>query len=549
MADVGSGSVEKTRGQAWAERHLEPVHGLATGQRHRLAVKKEVIPIVFVPGIMGSRLETRRGKTVWDPDRPIRFMLLKYGTVFADAKSKKQAIIGDRFDPDYLRPIDEDAKHSKEYLQTFPDGQARGWTTVSWSTYGAVLKRLHEADWRAPVDDWIELPVFAFGYNWTASCLSAGEKLVERIEALIQEHREDGTRHCETVILVTHSMGGLVARAACLFLGELVFDASESATPDDRHGAPAGPPGNQEPTKVLHCIHGVQPATGAAAAYWRMKAGFERQRGLSLRAIKSYPAAWVLGTNGREVTALLANMPGGLELLPSQHYRAGHPESPHGGGSRAWLRAYGLDGSLELALPNGDRPDPYEEIYLEAEAYWRLVDPAYLDAVATDDGIPNPYRDTRDPWTTYARYVRDAKAFHADVGTGRHAATTSFAGTGIDTSVTITFRMSRLTLRSHRDMVATGQAPTDRGAFRAHVIRSDGVRAVVAMDRPSEKDGDGTVPRHSGAALSSSGSSAVEHRDVPGLEHEPAYTSGQVIAFTVETIRRVCRSRVLDAVP
>lgn len=45
------------------------VHGLSTGTRHQVTVKREVIPIVFVPGIMGSRLRIAGGgKRVWDPD-------------------------------------------------------------------------------------------------------------------------------------------------------------------------------------------------------------------------------------------------------------------------------------------------------------------------------------------------------------------------------------------------------------------------------------------------------------------------------------------------
>lgn len=60
-------------------------------------------------------------------------------------------------------------------------------------------------------------------------------------------------RECNKVIIVTHSMGGLVARSACVL-----------------HGAEG---------KVLGVIHGVQPSVGSPAAYWRMKAGFERPRG------------------------------------------------------------------------------------------------------------------------------------------------------------------------------------------------------------------------------------------------------------------------------
>lgn len=88
-------------------------------------------------------------------------------------------------------------------------------------------------------------------------------------------------------ILVTHSMGGLVARAAMKLSG------AEG--------------------QVFGVVHGVQPAYGAPAAYMRMKAGFEGSD------ITGRIASRFLGPTGRDVTALLANAIGGLELLPDNY--------------------------------------------------------------------------------------------------------------------------------------------------------------------------------------------------------------------------------------
>ncbi len=60
-----------------------------------------------------------------------------------------------------------------------------------------------------------EFPVHVFGYNWTASNGLAGQKLAAEIDRVIQLYRDMG-RYCDYVILVTHSMGGLVARNACM---------------------------------------------------------------------------------------------------------------------------------------------------------------------------------------------------------------------------------------------------------------------------------------------------------------------------------------------
>ena len=49
---------------------FKPIEGLqcGDGQSNRLEIEREVIPIIFVPGIMGSRLRNQKGDKVWDPD-------------------------------------------------------------------------------------------------------------------------------------------------------------------------------------------------------------------------------------------------------------------------------------------------------------------------------------------------------------------------------------------------------------------------------------------------------------------------------------------------
>ena len=55
-------------------------------------------------------------------------------------------------------------------------------------------------------------PVHAVGYNWLQSNLVSAQRLAEEIERITAYYRSKGKR-CEGVILITHSMGGLVARA------------------------------------------------------------------------------------------------------------------------------------------------------------------------------------------------------------------------------------------------------------------------------------------------------------------------------------------------
>jgi hypothetical protein len=104
--------------------------------------------------------------------------------------------------------------------------------------------KISEAEYKEAVAGcWF--PVHAMGYNWLKSNSHSATVLRKRILALMTKYRAQGFR-CEKIILVTHSMGGLVARA-------LIH-------PD------IGALGSE----VLGIVHGVMPAMGAPAAYKRI---------------------------------------------------------------------------------------------------------------------------------------------------------------------------------------------------------------------------------------------------------------------------------------
>lgn len=151
-------------------------------------------------------------------------------------------------------------------------------------------------------------PVHAMGYNWLQSNGDAARVLAERITGLIDGYKKRGFQ-CEKVVLVTHSMGGLVARA-------LIH-------PDY---------GNLQ-EKVLGIYHGAMPTHGAAAAYKRIRCGFEK----SGMPIASGITQQILGKTGKNVTAIMANSPGCLELLPNELYGSG------------WLKVLAADGKTVLA--------------------------------------------------------------------------------------------------------------------------------------------------------------------------------------------------------
>ena len=202
-----------------------------------------------------------------------------------------------------------------------------------------LLKR---ANFRMPVD--------ACGYNWLDSNSVAAARLRTRIDHVINANSRNGFK-CDQVILITHSMGGLVARRASMA-------------------------GMRD--KIAGIVHGVMPATGAAVAYRRCKLGMRDE---------NLVAGLVIGSNGREVTAVFAQAPGALQLLPTAQYQ------------RGWLKIIGPGRENVASVPNAD---PYAEIYLRRDRWWGLVRPDWL---RPSGGRPLS-------WNEYALNINDAKRFH-----------------------------------------------------------------------------------------------------------------------------------------
>ena len=524
------------------------IKGLKTDTQNIIRIEREVLPIIFIPGVMASRLRNRAGKKAWDPDS-IRFMVRKYGFITVTARKRKQLVIGKEFDAEYLQVINEDEEQRKKYLNAADkDREKRGWSGIFWETYGPFIEFLQDYKWSEAVYLCYELPVHAFGYNWTASNADSGKKLKEYIDQVISDYK-NMDRKCEKVILVTHSMGGLVARAACKL-----------------HGAE----GN-----VLGVLHGVQPAAGAATGYWRMKGGFERPGSGPYKnvwdwfrnpikmlkyKVAGYAAAWILGTDGEEVTSILANSPGCLELLPTKNYK------PNGNnGSSAWLHVPKRDGMIMSLPKNGD---PYEEIYslnkdiYDRALFWRLVKPEWLDPVdvkASSKPGTNSAFELNDAWSLYIEALKQAKEFHDNLGLDCHPSTYQFYSTDRDTVDRIEF--SRETGWRYNPEVSPHA--TSRGKYIAYVDKydqevdtpkDDQVYDRVQMALPKNwKGGDGTVADSSGAILkpdeSTGGTAKISiHNsdDWFNNEHQDIYATERARNLSIVAIENFAKSRIRE---
>jgi hypothetical protein len=495
---------------------LEKPLDCPSGKAYKIIVNREPIPIIILPGIMGTRLRQSRDKNlkIWDPDDS-GFMLKSYGTVMTNALDKMNAILGPKrvYDPSYLKVDEADDKHNKKFdgKARYPNPAARGWGGVVWDAYQNVILGLENRTWPAMINVCFKLPVYAVGYDWRGSAKVAGQKLADRIRQIKSDNPG-----CKKVILITHSMGGLVARSAC-----------NAGLESD----------------VMGSIYTVQPVTGAPAAYWRMKAGFERGRGdTAIAWAKSYPTAWVLGADGLEVTGLLGHMPGGLQLLPSMSYE---DNSNHPG----WLIYQPPGGGAAIRVPRSG--DPYGEIYRDETSPWRLI--LWKQYLTGNRGASEDQCGSA--WADFLKCLGDAEAFHRGLGVYQHPKSWHFYGQGRMTADSVTMTESTIDATIVVDNVnGVYYDPTpstaESGSFSyAGPSRDENGATVASYYQMSDPDGDGdsTVPRSSGSILVGAGAPGVP---LANSGHDSCFKDNDLVGSTdlATNIGRIIEDLCLDKI-
>ena len=375
------GSVFDKNGDQYSQATLTPTDDT---QEKIVLAKPYVIPILFIPGIMGTNLRhAKTKKKAWRPPNAdlagaADLIAQLFSYAFKSTEKRAADLTTPAVEIDPSGPVDTGDSGLPEKVLV-----ARGWGALMRSSYHPFMGKLQhqlnqlsvydfkrcEADlqeWakeqglEAPTD-WggeggepltkeeilhaanYQFDIWAGGYNWLQSNRDSGAAIKDYIEKVVlpyyNEGKEvkvkdtpdgEGKNDCsiqrkkpsrplaEQVIVVTHSMGGMVSRS----LTEI-----------------------HHCDKVMGVSHGVQPATGAPATYKRMRSGFEGSEQV------------FLGRNAADVVAILSQAPGGLELLPTADYNDGKP----------WLKVRDKNGTETLALP--ERGDPYGEIYTAPDWY------------------------------------------------------------------------------------------------------------------------------------------------------------------------------------
>ncbi|MEJ0004137.1 MAG: alpha/beta hydrolase [Pararobbsia sp.] len=354
------------------------------------------IPVIFIPGVMGSLLaKTGNGRKVWYPPNMDSVTSAIPGAISIIAGwFDSAADRASRFDPasatvDPRGPVELGNSGLSE-----AEALRRGWGTVHRWSYHPVLAWLeytlnhpmldgelqgewahgdaegehaalqavlgtHPSDYGghgpgAPITADSDVfkaliryryPVYAIGYNFLQSNQVSGQQVLDGIDFKVP-HTKQITRimgireicrenRTDKAIIITHSMGGLVARMASQLCG-----------------------GAQD---MLGVIHGAQPATGAPLFAKRFRTGGE---GKSF--IESLVNQSLLGRDDAEFVAIVSNAEGPMELAPMPDYHDGEP----------WWIVVDKQGEECLRLP---QKSALEELYVNDAWYGLLPDSSLLD--------------------------------------------------------------------------------------------------------------------------------------------------------------------------
>lgn len=538
----------------------------------------KVLPVIFVPGIMGSNLMDRDGNKIWRLDTTLGAPIgLARRMAFNGAAARQRMMHPALTEIDPRGSVPSERKGSISSESQYRD--ERFWGEIAEGSYHSFLMWLEDrlngqsvnpARWddfyyvavsatprpgtrpSEPVlhpgiamrmrsfepmsyadkphgnshasiesitsDDLLKrakfrMPVYACGYNWLDSNTRAAERLRDRINHVIAANNRNGYK-CEQVVLVTHSMGGLVARRCTLL------------------------PAMQN--KIAGVVHGVMPAAGAAVAYRRCKVGMRDE---------SYVAGLVIGSNGREVTAVFSQAPGALQLLPTSQYRPG------------WLKIQGSNGADIEVQPTSS---PYEDIYLRRDRWWGLIREEWL---RPQGGRPLS-------WDQYVTNIRITRSFHDQIRDAYHPVTYLYYGADRQHASfeTVRWRM-KAGLKPDNNAPPTEQQVRN---MRFDQVRDDGsnplrvggnLEFMPSMDPygsgttyetsywdlvadMQDGGGDGTVPISSGASplnnASNRGSIRQQFR-LTGFEHEPSYKDLNAQFATLFSLQKIAAAAKLPA--
>ena len=393
-------------------------------------ILKTIVPVIFIPGIFGSRLEKApakdknakgaednkvkgtdddKGKFVWDPNRMMTLIgnYAKGATsMFAERYWDDDEIYKKTLRMHGPAAVMKDLKYGKEDVNasvidhivaspTFSrlrqQYDQKTMTNNVWDgriTYSDLAKKVAQEEYdRRCARGWYGVwnsydplletihelsdpefiyPVYAFGYDWRNDLKDAADELVTKIKNVRAIDNYPDFGEADKDY----------KPISCNATKVIIVTHSQGSLVARYAMKVLGVEG-----QVQAVVHMDQPTTGAPALYRRFITGTGPERELLGLEDKVFGA--VLGNNSYHFTSMAAPLIGALSLLPTNDYVAKQGDAKH-----QWFCT--VDPKLKFSKPIAD---VYTDVYLgegeEKNEKWSLIGCKRYDAA----GQPKPYQE------------------------------------------------------------------------------------------------------------------------------------------------------------
>jgi len=431
-------------------------------------LKCSVIPLLFIPGVMGSRLRLAFDVNLpswdWDPDSK-RAMI---GWYQISAEERRRNLHENN--PGRVMTSGHELKaHEKN----------RGWEGISWQYYGAFLREMNDmfyARTRASV----RCPVYGFGYDWRQHNAKSARKLAARIKEILKQETT-----AKRLILITHSMGGLVARWAL------------------RDEAVA--------SKVVGVIHITQPVAGAPVLYRRFLTG--ARKGPDGKGVEGSVFTTVLGNTASKFATIMSGLSGPMQLLPTD----------------AFDKLYGPESWMQVRHRKSAPAEGFDGHRSVFELYQRRESPPGLIDYAKSTTRRKVRKDVHDR-------LFSAFEFHQALGLHKHERTYSIYSTGVMTDC-----------QTVCDLEARSREPNEPNKWVSMGRREEGDGTVPRLSAQMLFPGQSHPPESPISAPQSTSSDARFQIEVRGVEHAAACNDATVRKVTGRMVRALVRTALSGA--
>jgi hypothetical protein len=168
----------------------------------RVHATQRMLPVIFVPGMLGTRLsDSKTGKLVWNPT----------GIPFGPGPRPFKVDYDRLNQPAPLIPDEKNGFKDREQKRRYK--HIVHYNNVVGTLYGDMLLELSRMQRGAFEQFGVKPKVYCCGYDWRQDNAHSALRLAQVVEEALHECRAD------KCIIVAHEMGGLVARYYCHVLG------------------------------------------------------------------------------------------------------------------------------------------------------------------------------------------------------------------------------------------------------------------------------------------------------------------------------------------